>query len=102
MGESLSVVRIGESLLVRLGVYDDQSRGNVGVNFSVEPRFLAGAGPRRRRPDCPAGVRAGVAELARLGASSDAPRVTSPLPCRAAPWPGILRVCSGFAPGSSA
>ncbi len=40
MSESLSVVRVGESMLVRIGVNGDVSRDNFGVNFNVEPRFL--------------------------------------------------------------
>jgi hypothetical protein len=42
VGESLQLIRIGESLLLRVGLYYDQSRDNVGANFAVEPRFLAG------------------------------------------------------------
>jgi hypothetical protein len=42
VAESLNVIRIGESMLVRVGVYGNQSQGNVGANFSIEPRFLAG------------------------------------------------------------
>ncbi len=43
VSENVSFTRIGESLLVRVGVYADQSRDNVGVNFSIEPRFLSGS-----------------------------------------------------------
>ncbi|NNE00570.1 MAG: organic solvent tolerance protein OstA, partial [Pirellulaceae bacterium] len=39
VGQSLGITRIGESLLVRLGVNVDSGRDNVGVGFSVEPRF---------------------------------------------------------------
>jgi hypothetical protein len=42
IGESLSLIRIGESFLIHVGVNVDHSRGNVGAVFSVEPRFLAG------------------------------------------------------------
>ncbi len=42
LGENLSVTRIGESMLVRVGVNVDHSRDNVGIGFAIEPRFLAG------------------------------------------------------------
>jgi hypothetical protein len=41
IGQSLAVIRIGESALLRLGAYIDASRDNFGVNFAIEPRFLA-------------------------------------------------------------
>ena len=41
IGQNLSVTRIGESALLRVGAYVDSSRDNFGVNFSIEPRFLA-------------------------------------------------------------
>jgi len=44
IGQNLSVTRIGESLLVSLGVSVDASRDNWGIGFAVEPRFL----PRAR------------------------------------------------------
>jgi len=40
IGQSLSLVRIGESLLVRAGVNYDESRGNFGVHITIEPRFI--------------------------------------------------------------
>ena len=40
IGQSASVVRIGESMLVRAGAYYDESRNNLGFIFSIEPRFL--------------------------------------------------------------
>ncbi|MBN1589210.1 MAG: organic solvent tolerance protein OstA [Pirellulales bacterium] len=40
IGQRLSIIRIGESLLVGAGFNVDASRGNVGVLISVEPRFL--------------------------------------------------------------
>ena len=40
IGQSASVVRIGESMLVRMGAYFDKSRDNLGFIFSIEPRFL--------------------------------------------------------------
>ena len=46
VAESVNVIRIGESMLVQVGVYADQSRGSFGANFSVEPRFLAGKAGR--------------------------------------------------------
>ncbi len=39
VGQALGLTRIGESLLVRLGVNVDSGRENVGVGFSIEPRF---------------------------------------------------------------
>ncbi len=44
IGQFLALTRIGESALVRIGFNADHSRGNVGVNFAIEPRFL----PRNR------------------------------------------------------
>ena len=40
IGQSFSMTRIGESLLVTLGVNVDKSKNNVGFRFMVEPRFL--------------------------------------------------------------
>jgi len=40
IGETLSVTRIGESLLVSAGFSVDSARNNVGVHLTVEPRFL--------------------------------------------------------------
>ena len=40
-GFGLSHGRIGESALVRVGFNVDEGRDNVGVSFSIEPRFLA-------------------------------------------------------------
>lgn len=48
IGQSLSMVRIGESLLIRVGVNYDESRDNFGVHLSVEPRFLANSRIARR------------------------------------------------------
>jgi lipopolysaccharide export system protein LptA len=42
IGERLGITRVGESLLVRLGINVDHSRDNVGAFFAVEPRFLPG------------------------------------------------------------
>jgi hypothetical protein len=42
IGETLSLTRIGESVLCRVGLNVDHSRDNVGITFSIEPRFLAG------------------------------------------------------------
>ena len=39
VGQTFAVTRIGESLLLRLGVVVDEGRDNVGVGFAVEPRF---------------------------------------------------------------
>ncbi|HEX6963395.1 MAG TPA: organic solvent tolerance protein OstA [Lacipirellula sp.] len=40
IGQTVSVTRIGESLLVTVGVNVDHSKDNFGVNFLLEPRFL--------------------------------------------------------------
>ncbi|QDU98035.1 hypothetical protein Pla8534_58960 [Lignipirellula cremea] len=40
IGQTLAFTRIGESYLLRLGLNVDVSRGNVGLAFAVEPRFL--------------------------------------------------------------
>jgi hypothetical protein len=40
IGQTFSFTRIGESLLVTMGVNVDSSKDNVGVVFLVEPRFL--------------------------------------------------------------
>lgn len=39
IGQTLALTRIGESMLIRVGVNVDQGRDNVGVGFSIEPRF---------------------------------------------------------------
>ena len=39
VGQAYGLTRIGESLLVRMGFNVDHGRDNVGVGFSVEPRF---------------------------------------------------------------
>ena len=38
--QSASATRIGESLLTTIGVYSNSSKGTVGFNFLIEPRFL--------------------------------------------------------------
>ncbi len=40
VGQSLSITRIGESFLFRLGMVYDKGRDNVGLQFAIEPRFL--------------------------------------------------------------
>jgi hypothetical protein len=40
IGQTFSATRVGESLLVTMGVNVDDSKDNVGVRFLVEPRFL--------------------------------------------------------------
>ena len=40
IGQTFSITRIGESLLVSLGFNVDEAKDNVGVKFMVEPRFL--------------------------------------------------------------
>jgi hypothetical protein len=44
IGQHFSFTRIGESLLISGGINVDASRGSVGVNLAIEPRFL----PRTR------------------------------------------------------
>ena len=41
IGQSLSLIYIGESFLWRFGFNADSSRGNVGFQFGMEPRFLS-------------------------------------------------------------
>ena len=41
IGQSLAVTRIGESALIRVGMNVDESRDNVGIQFAIEPRFMA-------------------------------------------------------------
>ena len=40
VGQNYSITRIGESLLVTVGVYGNTGQDIIGVNFLVEPRFL--------------------------------------------------------------
>jgi hypothetical protein len=40
IGQSIAVTRIGESLIATLGANVDESKGSVGVQFLLEPRFL--------------------------------------------------------------
>lgn len=40
IGQTLSLVRVGESFLIQFGARYDVSRENFGVIFSLEPRFL--------------------------------------------------------------
>ncbi len=40
IGQFFSMTRIGESLLVTVGVNVDSGKDNVGFRFLVEPRFL--------------------------------------------------------------
>ncbi|MEO8494440.1 MAG: organic solvent tolerance protein OstA [Planctomycetota bacterium] len=41
IGQTFGLTRIGESTLVRVGFNVDASRGNVGANIQIEPRFLS-------------------------------------------------------------
>lgn len=43
IGQTVSMTRVGESFLVRLGLNVDASRNNVGFVFGIEPRFLPGS-----------------------------------------------------------
>ena len=40
IGQTFELTRIGESFLVSLGLRVDESRDNVGVGISVEPRVI--------------------------------------------------------------
>lgn len=40
IGQNLTVTRVGESFLVSAGFNIDATRGSVGANFMIEPRFL--------------------------------------------------------------
>lgn len=42
IGQNVSLTRVGESLLVSLGMNVDAYKDNVGVSFMIEPRFLPG------------------------------------------------------------
>jgi hypothetical protein len=42
LGQSVSITRIGESMLIRLGVNIDRSRDNVSVGLAIEPRLVGG------------------------------------------------------------
>ncbi|WP_231617549.1 organic solvent tolerance protein OstA [Novipirellula aureliae] len=39
IGQSFALTRIGESLLIRMGINVDSGRDNVGFGFTIEPRF---------------------------------------------------------------
>jgi hypothetical protein len=39
IGQTVSLTRIGESLLLRMGLDIDEGRDNVGFVFAIEPRF---------------------------------------------------------------
>ncbi len=41
IGEFFGLTRIGESFLMNVSINVDASKGNVGANFSLEPRFLS-------------------------------------------------------------
>lgn len=41
IGQTFGLTRIGESTLIRVGFNVDESRGNIGASFMIEPRFLA-------------------------------------------------------------
>ena len=43
IGQTLTMTRVGESFLVRLGLNVDASRNNVGFVLGIEPRFLPGS-----------------------------------------------------------
>ena len=43
IGENFALTRIGESFLFNVNFNVDVSKGNVGLNFSLQPRFLSKA-----------------------------------------------------------
>ncbi|MCH5374265.1 MAG: organic solvent tolerance protein OstA, partial [Planctomycetes bacterium] len=43
IGESVSLTRVGESLLIRVGANVNHSRDSYGLTFAIEPRFLGRA-----------------------------------------------------------
>ena len=43
IGQTVSLTRVGESALLRLGMNVDTGRDNVSFSFNIEPRFM----PRR-------------------------------------------------------
>jgi hypothetical protein len=40
IGQSFAASRIGESLVTTIGAYYNESKGNFGVSFNIEPRIL--------------------------------------------------------------
>ena len=40
IGQTLSLTRVGESALVKVGLNVDTGRDNVSLNFNIEPRFM--------------------------------------------------------------
>jgi len=42
IGQNITLTRIGESFLFTLNVNVDTSKGNVGANIAIQPRFLQG------------------------------------------------------------
>jgi hypothetical protein len=48
IGQSFYASRLGESLIASVGAHVDESKGNVGVSFLVEPRFLPTLSVTRR------------------------------------------------------
>ena len=58
IGQSGSMVRIGESFLVSVGAHYDASRDNFGLRFDIAPRFLKSRlGRIGNRPILPVGAR---------------------------------------------
>ncbi|TWT73593.1 LPS-assembly protein LptD [Posidoniimonas polymericola] len=48
IGQSFMISRLGEALITSIGVNVDESKGNVGFNFAIEPRFLPSLAITRR------------------------------------------------------
>jgi hypothetical protein len=48
LGQSFFLSRLGESLIATIGTNYDESKGNFGVSFLVEPRFLPSLSVTRR------------------------------------------------------
>ena len=42
IGQNFTITRIGESFLFTFNVNVDTSKGNVGANIAIQPRFLQG------------------------------------------------------------
>jgi hypothetical protein len=47
IGQYFTLTRIGESMLLRMGLNVDASRGSVGASFAIEPRFWPKARSRQ-------------------------------------------------------
>ena len=48
LGQTVEISRIGESLIATIGGHVDESKGDVGLSFLIEPRFLPATQTSRR------------------------------------------------------